>query len=205
MKTTGRRIGLILFLAGFIFSAAAQKTVVSGTVFDATDKSPLIGATVIVKGTNSGAVTDIDGKYRIETEKGKRLVFNYVGYKSQEVKVAGPKLDVYLKPDVAALEEVVVTGYGVQTRKAMTGSVTAVADRSYHHQPFFIPSPREVNTEEYEAFNENRFLSALKNPLSTFSLDVDAASYGNVRRMVNQGQMPAKDAVRVEEMINPKP
>jgi Ca-activated chloride channel family protein len=65
--------------------------------------------------------------------------------------------------------------------------------------PFVV---REDNSEEYEAFKENRFLSAVQHPLSTFSLDVDAASYGNIRRMINQGQMPEKDAVRVEEMIN---
>jgi Ca-activated chloride channel family protein len=58
------------------------------------------------------------------------------------------------------------------------------------------------NTEEYEAIAENGFREALKNPLSTFSIDVDAASYSNIRRFLNRGQMPPKDAIRIEEMVN---
>lgn len=58
------------------------------------------------------------------------------------------------------------------------------------------------NKEEYPVFIENKFLLATSNPLSTFSIDVDAASYSNIRRMINQGTMPNSDAVRVEEMIN---
>ena len=59
-----------------------------------------------------------------------------------------------------------------------------------------------LNTEEYDKIRENEFLSAKSNPLSTFSIDVDNASYSNVRRMLNYGQMPDKGAVRIEEMIN---
>lgn len=60
----------------------------------------------------------------------------------------------------------------------------------------------ELNTESYNAINENRFHDVRKNPLSTFGTDVDAASYSNVRRFINNGQMPPIDAVRIEEMIN---
>ena len=60
----------------------------------------------------------------------------------------------------------------------------------------------EESREEYPVFDDNRFLSAQTNPLSTFSLDVDVASYGNMRRMINQGKIPPKDAIRVEELIN---
>ena len=63
-------------------------------------------------------------------------------------------------------------------------------------------SALQWNTEEYDAINENIFHEALKNPLSTFSIDVDAASYSNVRRFINSGQRPPKDAVRIEEMVN---
>ncbi len=204
MKATLQRIGMILFMTGFIFSALAQEMEVSGTVYDVQDKSPLIGVTVTVKGTNIGTVTDMNGKYRIKTEKGKILIFDYVGFKTQEIKVKSSRLDVFLKQDVELLEEVVVVGYGSKAKHIMTGSVSAVAvaDHSYYRPPVVMPYPREVNTEEYEAFKENRFLSAVQNPLSTFSLDVDAASYGNIRRMINQGQVPEKDAVRVEEIIN---
>lgn len=62
--------------------------------------------------------------------------------------------------------------------------------------------PREHNTEEYDKIDENGFKASMLNPLSTFSIDVDAASYSNARRMINNGQMPYKDAVRIEEFIN---
>ncbi len=201
MKTTLQRIGMILFMTGFIFASAAQQIEVSGTVFD-DQKQPIIGATIQQKGTNIGTVSDVNGRYRIKTKKGKTLVFSYIGYKAQEVKVKDAKLDVYLKPDLEALEEVVVVAFGTQKMESKVGSVMGVGNRSYYRPPMVIPYPQEVNTEEYEAFKENRFLSAVKNPLSTFSLDVDAASYGNIRRLINQGQMPQKDAVRVEEMVN---
>lgn len=69
----------------------------------------------------------------------------------------------------------------------------------------FIPGwidPQEMNTEEYEYIKENRFLTAIQNPLSTFSIDVDTASYSNVRRYINNGSLPPADSVRIEEMIN---
>lgn len=66
--------------------------------------------------------------------------------------------------------------------------------------PIFVPE--EFNTENYNVINENEFLDAATNPLSTFSIDVDAASYSNVRRFINDDRMPPKDAVRIEELIN---
>jgi len=63
-------------------------------------------------------------------------------------------------------------------------------------------SPADFNTEGYDRVNENGFLDVLKNPLSTFSIDVDTASYTNVRRFINNGTLPPPDAVRIEELIN---
>jgi Ca-activated chloride channel homolog len=74
------------------------------------------------------------------------------------------------------------------------GSVTSAEPWRYPQEP--------GNTEAYNAINENRFLAAAANPLSTFSIDVDAASYSNVRRFLSQGMLPPKDAVRLEEMVN---
>ena len=68
-----------------------------------------------------------------------------------------------------------------------------------HEQEYYQP---QGNTEEYDAINENIFHEATRNPLSTFSIDVDAASYSNIRRFINNGQRPPKDAVRIEEMVN---
>src|SRR5262245_29134017 len=64
------------------------------------------------------------------------------------------------------------------------------------------PPPPEHNTEAYDRIVDNAFLNAAQSPLSTFSIDVDTASYSNVRRFLQQGQLPPKDAVRIEEMIN---
>ena len=197
MKTTIQKISFMLLAMMLTVSVFAQEIEVSGTVFDET-KQPIIGANVLIKGTKKSTVSDIDGRYRIKTEKGKTLVFNFVGYETKEVKVKNTRLDVYLKPDIQMLEENIVVACGVQDKHKMAGRVAE----------YEVAAPRPVfysideNTEEYGAFKENRFLSAKDAPLSTFSLDVDAASYGNVRRMINQGQMPPKDAVRVEEMMN---
>lgn len=65
-----------------------------------------------------------------------------------------------------------------------------------------IVADREVNTEDYDKITENEFLATSENPLSTFSIDVDAASYSNVRRFITEGQMPPAGAVRIEEMVN---
>lgn len=69
-------------------------------------------------------------------------------------------------------------------------------------RPDILPDRIQHNTEEYSTIHENEFLNAAANPLSTFSIDVDAASYSNVRRFLNQGTLPYKDAVRIEELIN---
>ncbi len=68
--------------------------------------------------------------------------------------------------------------------------------------PYYYPSVQVANTETYDQIHENGFLAPAQSPLSTFSIDVDTASYSNVRRMLNQGQLPVQDAVRVEEMVN---
>ncbi|MEA5127080.1 MAG: von Willebrand factor type A domain-containing protein [Proteiniphilum sp.] len=216
MKTTIQKISLTLLAAVVSLSVSAQEMVVKGKVYDVQDKSPLIGATVLEIGTNNGTVTDMNGEFSLKTRKGKILQFHYIGYKPKEVKVESEWMEVCLQQDVALLEETVVIGYGTQNKvRNITGAVTSlfqgraagirIRGGSQYDAAVFPRYPyiaREANTEEYESFRENRFLSAEKQPLSTFSLDVDAASYGNIRRMVNQGQMPPKDAVRVEEMVN---
>jgi Ca-activated chloride channel family protein len=92
-----------------------------------------------------------------------------------------------------------------------SGTMYKLAMERNHHPtspaPSYFPppqpiSPQDFNTEGYDRVNENPFLEVLKNPLSTFSIDVDTASYTNVRRFINSGKLPPPDAVRIEEMIN---
>ena len=104
--------------------AAVQQTrQATGHVTDS--QGPLIGATVMEKGTNNGTVTDFDGNFTLNVKPGATLVISYVGYESQEVK-AGDNVRVKLKEDGHVVNEVVVIGYGTQRREAVTGSVANI-------------------------------------------------------------------------------
>jgi hypothetical protein len=103
-----------------------QQLKVSGKVTDSNTRELLIGATVVVKGTNTGATTSTDGTYTINVPDGSAiLVFSFIGYTTQEVNVSGrTTLDVALIPVTTGLEEVVVVGYGTQKKETMTGSIS---------------------------------------------------------------------------------
>lgn len=113
------------------FSAIAQKKfTVTGVVSDETG-APLTGAGVMVVGTSQGTVTDIDGKYSIQVVTGAPLVFNYIGYVSEQVVVRDSKvINVTLKPDKNILDDVVVIGYGTMKKSDLTGSVSSVSSKS---------------------------------------------------------------------------
>ena len=87
---------------------------------------PLIGVSVIEKGTTNGNITDIDGKYTVNVEKGKTLVFSYIGYVTQEVEVQSNTINIVMAEDNQLLDEVVVIGYGSMQRKDVTSSITTV-------------------------------------------------------------------------------
>lgn len=111
----------------------AQEMKVSGKVSDANDGKTLPGVTVAVKGTTSGTITDIDGNYSINVNKGATLVFTFIGYTSQEIVVAGQTtIDVVLAPSVTALDEVVIIGYGAVKKKDATGSVAVVSSKDFN-------------------------------------------------------------------------
>ena len=102
------------------------QSTVTGTVVDEAGQ-PLPGASVIEKGTTNGTQTDFDGNYSLILADGATLIFSYIGFKSQEVAVNGQSsVNITLSEDAAALDEVVVTGYGTQTRGDITGSVASV-------------------------------------------------------------------------------
>lgn len=105
---------------------SAQSITVQGTVTSAVDNEPLIGVSVMVKGTSTGAVTDIDGRYSVKAEVGQTLDFSYVGMKPYEAKVTGPELNVVLEENAELLEEVVVVGYGTQKKKLVTGATSQI-------------------------------------------------------------------------------
>lgn len=102
-----------------------QSSTIRGTVVDS-NGDPVIGASVLVKGTSNGTITDVDGNFFLQNAKG-TLVVSYIGYKTQELEIAGKtSFKVTLKEDTEVLDEVVVVGYGVQKKATLSGSVAQV-------------------------------------------------------------------------------
>ena len=197
MKTNQFRAMVLVLLMAVVSlgTVSAQAITVTGTVTDAKDGTPLVGCSVSVKGTTNGVITNMDGQYSILTKKGETLLFNYIGYKQEQRVVKSSQLNVKLKTDNVALEECVVVGYGTMKSKAMTGSYMAIC-------PASAVMYDRVNTEEYGQIQENGFKNVSDAALSTFSIDVDAASYSNMRRFINKGELPPAAAVRTEELVN---
>ncbi|OFY52002.1 MAG: hypothetical protein A2W85_03630 [Bacteroidetes bacterium GWF2_41_31] len=135
----------LLMLAAIVFcgvtAAFAQGGTVTGLVTDAADGSFLPGATVVVKGTTMGTVTDINGKYSIQVNPNQVLEFSYVGYASQDHAVQpNTTLDVALQSSAQSLEGVVIIGYGVAKKKDATGSVTAIESESFNKGAIVNPA-----------------------------------------------------------------
>jgi iron complex outermembrane receptor protein len=132
---------LILFLA---FAAAsvgyAQEVTLKGTVTDAADGSSIPGVTVVIKGTTTGTVTDIDGNYSLKVKQGDILAFSFVGYTTQEITVADQQtLNVSLATGVKSLNELVVIGYGTVKRQDATGSVATLGKEDFNQGNIVSP------------------------------------------------------------------
>ncbi|MDR6942125.1 vWA domain-containing protein [Mucilaginibacter pocheonensis] len=219
-----KQLLFILMFAGLAAFKPTSSHHISGTVYDE-NKTVLPGAQVLVTGTRIGTQTDAKGHYEIDVpDNRKTLTFSFIGFETQTIKTGKSNtIDVYLKASNKSLSEVVVIGYGVQKKKDVTASVSNVnpapmQDKSsrlmlseknskmiYGAQAsngYMMEPPQVENTESYKGINENGFKTVSNEPLSTFSVDADAASYSNVRRFINNGQLPPADAVRIEEMIN---
>lgn len=107
-------------------SAVQQASVITGKVLDSNGE-PVIGASVVVKGTTHGTITDLDGFYSLDAKQGQTLEFSFIGMKTVTVKVADKKvINVTLKDDAVALDEVVAIGYASMKRSDLTGAVTSV-------------------------------------------------------------------------------
>ena len=207
---------LVLFLAfpAQMLYPQARKTI-TGTVSDAV--GPIPGANVFVRNDNKRQTqTDIDGRYTIDAAKGETIVYSYVGMTTREVVVGNRSVINVTLDEGARLSEVVVTGtLGIkQTRDAvvsaqevlkLTPRSAAVRERKKLVKPdanTIAHQGSDHDEEDYGTFVENAFQDPLRTALSTFSIDVDNASYTNVRRFINHGQAVPRDAVRVEEMVN---
>ena len=126
------KIRLLLFLfVSSTLSMYSQQNQVSGTVLSSEDNLPIVGANVLLKGQNFGTSTDFDGNFQISANKGSVLVFSYIGFETQEVVLSDQKsIQIVLKPNTAALEEIVVVGYGTQRKKEVTGAVAVVGSEA---------------------------------------------------------------------------
>ena len=129
MKSDKRALFFTLLFTMVCMVLQAQSLQVEGTVISKSDGEPIIGATVLEKGTTNGTITDFDGKFSLSVKQGAEITISYVGFKSQTLKAKGV-LKVILEEDSEMLQEVVVTGYTTQRKADLTGSVAVVSTES---------------------------------------------------------------------------
>lgn len=116
---------IFLFFCMFSLTAHSQNIVIKGSVTDI-NQEPLLGVNIKVKGTSIGSITDSDGNFSLNGPKGATLIISYIGMVTQEVEYKGEPLQITLKDDSQALEEVIVVGYGTMRKKDLTGSIVQV-------------------------------------------------------------------------------
>lgn len=217
-KTTVMKKFIMLLLpVVFLVSAFHHETsrIVRGIVTDQSGK-PVPFASVLIKGTSTGVQTDVNGQYSIRvSNENAVLVFSAISFENVEEKVSGRSVvNVTMVAKSNSLQEVIVTS-AFSTKRTLRSTSTSflsgkvagiqlntVSQGSTYAFSNNADGMNTMNTESYDNIVENSFLKATDNPLSTFSIDVDGASYSNVRRMLNDGEIPPAGAVRVEEMIN---
>lgn len=211
-NTIMRAITLLLGLLGILISTSLSAKTINGVV---TNESNLAipGVSIVIKGTTNGTSTNIDGKYTIDANQGDILIYSFVGMITQEIEIKDQSvINVIMQAEQIGVDEVIVVGYGKKTKKSFSGSVAGIKIRGKSSRRgkrnamafcnYEIMPDMTYNTEGYSTINENNYKNAVETPVSTFSIDVDAASYSNVRRFLSNGEKPPIDAVRIEEMIN---
>ena len=149
-------MSLVLMMTALTASAQQE---VSGNVVDETGE-PIIGATVMEKGTSNGVITDFDGNFKINVELGKTLVVTYIGCQDLEV-AAAPNLKLTLKEEANELNEVVVTGYTTQRKADLTGAISV------------------VSVSEIAKQNENNPIKAMQGRVPGMNITADGSPAGN--------------------------
>ncbi len=179
---------------------SASQNKISGIV-TGEKKMPLKGVNVVIKERGFLSTTNDSGYYSIERDTlSKTIIFNIEGYKTREISIGTSSyLNVTLFKEEKSKSKRETRTEVKYLNKPMAAVCVMKAEDCFN-----VPSPweGEFNTEDYSSINENGFKNVVTSPLSTFSIDVDNASYSNIRRFLNMGQLPPKDAVRIEEMIN---
>jgi len=221
---------LIILISIFNLTYAQSKLgTLKGKIIDNSTNKELSFAKIILKTSHhkfvAGVNSDAEGKYIFKSiSPGKyNIEVNYVGYRKKNIKnilITANKiktLNIKLEQNVELAEYEVVEydaplitkdEASVSYEKITTAYKTKkhrIANNATYSGAYYAPQSIKQdnwNTESYAHISENDFKNVNANPLSTFSIDVDAASYSNMRRFVNNGQIPPADAVRVEEMLN---
>ena len=200
-------VALFLFLG---YKATPTREI-SGTVTSSSDGLGIPGVFIKSLPSKTTAKTNADGKYNIKAPiTDTHLQISSLGFQTKKVAIGKSNfINISLAEDIKALNEVAVIAYGTQKRetKSMAMMAPPVTNAIYGTTAGIRVEDGSMrmqlqNTENYAHITENAFKKAIDAPLSTFSIDVDAASYSNMRRFVNGGNLPPKDAVRIEEMIN---
>jgi len=186
----------------------ASQVTIKGKV-TGTDDAPLSGVVVTVKGTGNYVTTDSSGNYTLSVGPEARvLIFSLKGMLLVEEPIAGRTvINVMMEPEKVPTKEKKADANKASVAcetEAVAYDMAAPSSRASGKSSYFQnqPSYQDYNTESYAGINENNYKDPLKAPYSTFSIDVDNASYSNVRRFINLGQDVPVDAVRIEEMVN---
>ncbi|HEU4366110.1 MAG TPA: von Willebrand factor type A domain-containing protein, partial [Candidatus Krumholzibacteria bacterium] len=225
MKNTIWAGAMLAIMLSAVLSSAGGTGRITGHVLDVQTQGPVAGAAVVVEGTRLRARTATDGAYTITSVPAGiyvlRVEMTGVPSLLQRVAVtAGQTVTVDFRlnrvQDLPVLESAPATpakdeakssdagqdsrAQNVPLRAPRSRGIAGMEKHMAHEMPAVVwQSP---GFESYDVITENGWLSTLDKPLSTFSIDVDAASYGNVRRFITSGQLPPVDAVRIEELVN---
>lgn len=223
LAATGTFLLSVLLISATYYTpiAPSDKGRLQGTVTDANTGEPLPFVQLTIENTSYSDLTDMDGNFTMQQLPAGtfNVIFTLNGYDTHNEKVhiyAGKTttLAIALEGSAQLIEEVVVVDKKDKQDMAIMSNVrtTSKAESNYATGAVTLSSPmvyesyeREDvvhNTEEYDAIQEIGFRKVIGNPLSTFSIDVDNASYSNIRRFISNNQVPQKDVVRIEEMIN---
>lgn len=193
-----------MLLLGLSFSSLQQFTITGRITDEAGNSVPF--ATITISETRTAVTADARGMYSITaTSKNVMLVVTAVGHTTATVKTNGKSvINITLTGNPAELSSVIVTtGYGVRkVKRSVVPNPAPLYERRTTGKRMPSQKNLDFNTEDYDAIVENSFHKASDDPLSTFSIDVDAACYSNIRRFINDGALPPTGAVRIEEMIN---
>ncbi|MDC0584568.1 VWA domain-containing protein [Bacteroidales bacterium] len=205
-----KKIKLIIWIALLVNTLFTEAKLITVNIYDI-HNAPIQGAQVISKRTGVYVNSDANGFISMEVQKGDIIKISKIGfvkyqlsiteknhYKIQLIKKDAQK-DIDM-PEIALYEENIADMSRVSAPKRQANAMMMMKSAPY---PYRIPSQnQQFNTEGYATIHENGYKNTMSEPLSTFSIDVDAASYSNMRRFIMNGSRPQKDVVRIEEMIN---